>query len=147
MEKMSSCVLLILPLFPEHLSPGSPSTGLNPRFQGKVLLLDLGPSSPRLRQGGAKMVGECCQDLWRTKAWRCLAVNIKVIRIVANALNDRIAMHRVQLDISMLVSLLNGYLGTACTFLLKVYLLTVYENMLCVTIDSGCRAGQAARAP
>ena len=41
--------------------------------QEKVLSLDLSPSPSKLSQGEAEMVGECCQDDWRTKAWRGLA--------------------------------------------------------------------------
>ena len=38
--------------------------------QEKALLPDPGPSSYKLSQGGAELVGECGQDDWRTKAWR-----------------------------------------------------------------------------
>ena len=50
-----------------------PSTGLNPCYQEKVHLPRAGPSSPKLSQGRAEMVGECCQDAGRTKTWRVLA--------------------------------------------------------------------------
>ena len=38
-----------------------------------MLTPEAGPSSSKLRQVSAKLVRECCQDAWKTKAWRGLA--------------------------------------------------------------------------
>ena len=41
--------------------------------QEKVLPPEAVPSSSKLSQGGTESVRRCCQDAWRTKAWRGLA--------------------------------------------------------------------------
>ena len=39
-------------------------------LQETVLPPGPGPCLSKLSQGGAELVGECCQDAWKTKAWR-----------------------------------------------------------------------------
>ena len=49
------------------------ATAVEPAHLEKVLPPEAVPSSSKLSQGGAEPGRRCCQDTWRTKAWRGLA--------------------------------------------------------------------------
>ena len=61
--------------FARVLMLGSPLLGTATDFfpQEKALLPDPDPCSSQPSQGGAKVIGECGQGAWRSKAWRSLA--------------------------------------------------------------------------